>query len=250
MPEPEEEFLVLEVDSCERTCRVLTYVLESILFLAGAIVFGTAVFVWNNKDVDNWVGALNLTQYLHAITALMAGVMVLMTANFFGVAATHFWNFPLMVSYLVLVLVSFSIDLTAGIYVLMVGSHTTHGRTIVAQKFWEQMYSYGSDMGAKTTIDTIQFNLGCCGANYPTDWLKIHMWQPDTCRDVVTGNTIKWSCSEMVAINMETFTAMMCGISFITCFLQLFGVYFMSVQMAGVLRRRRAVRQEEAKDED
>jgi len=248
MADPQEEFLVLEVDSCERTCRMLTYVLESILFFGGAIAFGTCVFVWNNKDVDNWVGALDLAQYLDAITALMVGIMVLMTSNFFGCTATYFWNFPLMIMYLVLLVISFGINLTASVYVLEVGTHNTHARQIVRDKFAEQMYNYGSDMDAKTTIDTIQYNLGCCGAAYPTDWMKIHMWVPDTCRDVVTGNTIHMSCSEMVALTMETFTAMMAGISFIVCFLQLFGVYFMSVQMAGILRRRRAVAVEEAKD--
>lgn len=245
----DEEFITLEVDACERTCRALTYTLLSFLFLAESVVFGTGMWMWYNSNVANYVGGLGLNEYLAAVSVLMFAIALAMLAKFAAVFGTFFWNYPLLVTYEVVGLLAIALKVVSATYTLIYGSTTSALATaMIAQRFWDNMYTYSTDMNAKTTIDTIQYNLGCCGAKYPNDWMKIGMWVPNTCRDQVTGNQIHWSCSEMVGQTMEFYSAIMTGIAYITAFLELFGLYFVIVQIAGIRSRRRAIKREEKRN--
>jgi len=242
--EAEEEFTVLEVDACERTCRNLTYVLNAILLAASSVVFSVGLFVWYDKGIDNYIDNLDFHEYLTAISVLMAGAMLVMLASFCSFAATFSWNLCLMITFITLTLISFFVNASSGAIVLHYGSEKTYGYTYAGEKMAALIWEYNTSEEARLLVDTIQYELACCGSFDAMDYIKIHMEVPNTCRDQITGNQVHDTCAEMVSRTIETYTGILSGIAFCTCFLQLFGVYLMSVQIAGILRRRRAIRRD------
>ncbi|XP_018018060.1 tetraspanin-2A [Hyalella azteca] len=238
----EDEYSLYHMGTAERAGRTFMYSFNTLFFVAGSCMFSMGLFVQFDEGLKNSLGFLDFPEYYTANIIIMVGSTILMLGSVAGLVGTSYSNYFLLLMYLALSVISFSIDLGGAVYLLCQGLEATHAYPSIKETFQDYMYRYQYDMVAKYRVDVIQEYIGCCGAALPSDWVDIHMPVPNTCRNQITGNQYKNSCAEIMSRSLELYTGITSGLTLCICFLQLFTFIFVACIYRGVKQRQRAIK--------
>ncbi|KAF2364812.1 Tetraspanin/Peripherin, partial [Trinorchestia longiramus] len=203
-----------------KTGRFFMYTFNAIFFAFGSILFAFCLWIRFDPDMDDYVRNIDFMQYWDAVVICMVGAITVMIASALAFCGTYMWSKTLLIMYVVMSAVSFSLNLGGAIYLLSIGLESTKAFPFIQEQFRNLIYQYSYDMTAKRTVDIIQETIGCCGGYSASDWDEIHMPVPNTCRDQVTGNQYGDSCAEVVSWYLEFRTGWVSGIALCICFLQ------------------------------
>ncbi|XKL64647.1 hypothetical protein PGB90_004733 [Kerria lacca] len=76
------------------------------------------------------------------------------------------------------------------------------------------------DSHVSQTLNLIQEEVGCCGADGPNDYLDLKKPLPNECRDTVTGNAYFHGCTDEITWFLEDKSSWLSGLAFTLGFLQ------------------------------
>lgn len=68
-------------------------------------------------------------------------------------------------------------------------------------------------------INALSFQIGCCGADGPNDYLNLMQPLPSQCRDTVTGNPFYHGCVDELTWYFEEKAGWVAGLAMVVCML-------------------------------
>ncbi|GLH05531.1 Tetraspanin-2A [Gryllus bimaculatus] len=71
--------------------------------------------------------------------------------------------------------------------------------------------------------------VGCCGADGPSDYLLLHQPLPSECRDSVTGNAFFYGCVDELTWFFEEKSGWVCGLVMTLCAIQVINIVLCTV---------------------
>nr|CAD7203663.1 unnamed protein product [Timema douglasi]CAD7408999.1 unnamed protein product [Timema poppensis] len=118
--------------------------------------------------------------------------------------------------FIALQVVSFILGL-AGAAVLL--DHTTYDSSLqpLIRNSMNNLISTSQNENSANILRMIQENIGCCGADGPTDYINMKKPLPTECRDTVTGNAFFYGCVEELTWFLESKSGWVSGIAMALC---------------------------------
>jgi tetraspanin-9 len=179
--------------------KYIFFTFNIFLWLLGCGVLAVAIWLWGSHGES--VSIIPTHTFLSASSLCIISSILILIIGFMGCCGAFLENQCLLIGYFVLVLLVFSLEITAGTlgFVMkdqvrdIVHSELKVGirydyRTEVQIKVQSQNGSLNDrdSKGWSTTLDTIQNELQCCGADNHTDWYNIQAWPeeqrvPESC---------------------------------------------------------------------
>ncbi|GFS01828.1 tetraspanin [Elysia marginata] len=177
----------------------LPSVLALSAWLVGCAVLTVAIWVWASRGTS--MAVIPTYSFLTSSSlGIIAGVLIL-GIGFLGCLGAFFENQCLLIGYFVLVLFVFALEVTAGTLGFV---YKDRAREIVREELaggmrhdyltiaqLEAQNSSGTyydpdAQGWSTSLDSMQKDLRCCGADNYTDWYDVRAWPgerrvPDSC---------------------------------------------------------------------
>jgi CD63 antigen len=150
----------------------LIFAVTGVVFISvGAVIL--VVYNGYNNFVDSW---------FFAAPALMiiVGIIVFLV-SFFGCCGAVKENHCMIITFSVLLLVIFALELGAGITGYMMGGEISG---MLESRLNSTMRQYEGVEDIRHSWDIMQHDLQCCGMNGPTDWNQIGLRDnavPDSC---------------------------------------------------------------------
>lgn len=161
------------------TCVKYLLFLFNLIFAITGIVFisvGTVILVvYNEYDnfVDSWF-------FLAPILMIIVGVIVFLV-SFFGCCGAVKENHCMIITFSVLLLLIFALELGAGITGYMMRGEVGN---MLENRLNNTMRQYNSNDEIRHSWDVMQHDLKCCGMNTPSDWSHVGFMDnviPDSC---------------------------------------------------------------------
>jgi len=152
--------------------KTLMFIFNFIFWALGIAVL--AVGIWTRVELggSSWKDLLEDSTIPNAANLLIASGILVAIIGFFGCCGAIKENRCMLISYAILVLLIFIMEIATGIYAYtrkdkMEASVVKHLKSTVAT-------SYGrpekANLGLTKAVDWFQQNMKCCGALKPEDW--------------------------------------------------------------------------------
>ncbi|XP_033230609.1 CD63 antigen-like [Belonocnema kinseyi] len=168
--------------------KYLLFVFNLIFAITGVVLisFGGVILATYHdysNFVDNWLFAA-------PVLMIIVGVIVFLV-SFFGCCGAVKENHCMIITFSVLLLLIFALELGAGI-----SGYIMRGKvgTMLESRMNGTMHQYNEDEKVKNSWNIMQHDLDCCGINGPADWSKAGF------RD----NTLPISCCQNVPMKNTT----------------------------------------------
>lgn len=217
------------------TCLKTFLISYSLIFwLTGLILL--AVGVWGKVRLENYLllAADKSTNAPYVLIGTGASIIIFGLFGCFATCRGSPWMLKLYAMFLTVV---FLAELVAGIS----GFIFRHDlKDILEKAFNKAVTDYNS---TTSTLDSIQTNLGCCGANKFTDWngtvyfkehgipasccVNLTVCTPDVRKDMQKAAEVVYQkgCFLLVSTIMEANLGIIAGVSFGIAFFQLIGIF-------------------------
>nr|AJF38198.1 cd63 [Locusta migratoria] len=205
--------------------KYLLFTFNLLFVISGIVIVSVGALALSNfSSYDPFFGG---TVIAGPIVLLIVGVIVFIVA-FFGCCGALKENHCMVVTFSVLLLIIFAMELGGGIagYVL---------KEVLKDDVDNQLNStlskYGSNEDITKSWDIMQTDLHCCGINGPDDWIKAGMKIPASCCS--SGNHVNEVCGSPPFTNgcvesLENFithrAVVLGGVGIGIAFVQLVGV--------------------------
>ncbi|XP_029170963.1 CD63 antigen-like [Nylanderia fulva] len=216
------------------TCVKYLLFLFNLIFAITGIVFisvgGVILVVYNGYSnfVDSWFFAA-------PVLMIIVGVIVFLV-SFFGCCGAVKENHCMIITFSVLLLLIFALELGAGITGYMMRGEVAN---MLENRLNGTMRQYNINDDIRRSWDIMQHDLQCCGMNGPADWPKInyvdHAIVPDSCcKEVPTQskcdiNSISIQgdgCMMKLQSAIENNAMILGGVGIGVALIQLIGVIF------------------------
>ncbi|XP_066586848.1 CD63 antigen-like [Prorops nasuta] len=205
----------------------LIFAITGIVFMSvGAIIL--VVYNGYNNFVDSWFFAA-------PVLMIIVGVIVFLV-SFFGCCGAVKENHCMIITFSVLLLLIFALELGAGISGYMMSGEVS---TMLENRMNSTMHEYNSKDDVRKSWDIIQSDLQCCGMKGPFDWTSVRGFSnkvvPDTCcKEVAAGSTCDANaitirgdgCLTKLQAAIEENALILGGVGIGIALIQLIGVIF------------------------
>ncbi|CAB0037634.1 unnamed protein product [Trichogramma brassicae] len=161
--------------------------LFNLVFAITGIVFISvgAVILITYRDYNNFV---DIWMFAVPVLMIIVGVVVFIT-SFFGCCGAVKENHCMIITFSVLLILIFVLELGAGISGYMMRGKVS---SMLEKCMNDTLVAYNSREDYRTSWDIMQHDLQCCGVDRPSDWERAGF----------TGNTLPQSCcTEMQGID-------------------------------------------------
>lgn len=179
--------------------KYIFFVFNIFLWLVGCAVLAVAIWVWASRGTS--MAVIPTYSFLSSSSlGIICGVLIL-CIGFLGCCGAFFENQCLLIGYFLLVLFVFALEVTAGtlgfVYKsrardivkeeLAGGIRHDYLTTVQLEKQNSSAPYYDADAkGWSSSLDTMQTDLKCCGADNYTDWYDVRAWPgerrvPESC---------------------------------------------------------------------
>lgn len=139
----------------------LIFAITGIVFISvGAVIL--VVYNGYNNFVDSWFFAA-------PVLMIIVGVIVFLV-SFFGCCGAVKENHCMIITFSVLLLLIFALELGAGITGYMMRGEVGN---MLGNRLNDTMRQYNSNDDIRRSWDIMQHDLQCCGMNNPADWSRI-----------------------------------------------------------------------------
>ncbi|XP_001605038.2 CD63 antigen [Nasonia vitripennis] len=160
----------------------LIFAITGIVFISVGAVILIAYRGYSNF-VDIWMFAV-------PVLMIIVGVVVFIT-SFFGCCGAVKENHCMIITFSVLLLLIFALELGAGISGYLMRSKVS---SMLEKCMNDTLVSYKNRPDFRQSWDIMQHDLQCCGVHSPQDWARAGF----------TGNTLPNSCCTEIAANNPT----------------------------------------------
>ncbi|CAG2055322.1 unnamed protein product, partial [Timema podura] len=169
-------------------------------YIMGAALFGLSLWLKFEPGLQDWFDKLSLQAVYTGVYILIVVSALVMIVSFF----------------IALQVVSFILGL-AGAAVLL--DHTTYDSSLqpLIRNSMNNLISTSQNENSANILRMIQENIGCCGADGPTDYINMKKPLPTECRDTVTGNAFFYGCVEELTWFLEAKSGWVSGIAMALC---------------------------------
>lgn len=167
--------------------KYLTFLFNLIFAITGIvfIAVGTVILVvysGYNNFMDRWFFAA-------PVLMIVVGTVVFIV-SFFGCCGAVKENHCMIITFSVLLLLIFALELGAGIAGYMMRAEV---RSMVESRLNTTMEDYSTKDDIRKSWDIMQHDLECCGMNGPSDWSMTGVFADNTvplscCREVAEGS--------------------------------------------------------------
>lgn len=150
----------------------LIFAITGIVFISVGAVILVAYSGYNNF-VDSWFFAA-------PVLMIIVGVIVFLV-SFFGCCGAVKENHCMIITFSVLLMLMFALELGAGITGYMMRGEVGN---MLENRLNDTLREYNTKEDVRRSWDIMQHDLQCCGMNGPADWPKIGFPNnnvPDTC---------------------------------------------------------------------
>lgn len=212
--------------------KYLTFLFNLIFAITGIvfIAVGTVILVvYSGYDnfMDSWF-------FVAPMLMIIVGA-IMFIVSFFGCCGAVKENYCMMITFSVLILLIFSLELCAGI-----SGYTMRGevRKMVENRLNSTMEHYSNNDDIRRSWDIMQHDLQCCGMTGPNNWAQVGFLDnsvPNSCcKEVPEGgmcdlNSIymyQGGCMQNLQSAIEHNALILCGVGIGIAIIQLIGVIF------------------------
>nr|CAD7392098.1 unnamed protein product [Timema cristinae] len=202
--------------SCGKDTLLCKSSVDCVLQIMGAALFGLSLWLKFEPGLQDWFDKLSLQAVYTGVYILIVVSALVMIVSFVGCCgALMEQTLPLYV-FIALQVVSFILGL-AGAAVLL--DHTTYDSSLqpLIRNSMNNLISTSQNENSANILRMIQENIGCCGADGPTDYINMKKPLPTECRDTVTGNAFFYGCVEELTWFLEAKSGWVSGIAMTLC---------------------------------
>ncbi|KAK7864772.1 hypothetical protein R5R35_012268 [Gryllus longicercus] len=210
------------------TCvKYLLFVFNLLFVVSGIAVIVVGVMaMYPYKEYSTFMDA----KFAAGPLILIVVGAVIFVVAFFGCCGAVRENHCMVVTFSVLLLTIFCVELAAGIcgYV-----YRDDVKTGIEKQFKDSMDKYNSSKEIQDSWNVLQHDLKCCGADGPEDWAKHNMNIPSTCcgsaaegEKCEIANAYEQGCAPALKEQIEHFALIIGGVAIGIAFVQLVGVIF------------------------
>ncbi|XP_015604405.1 CD63 antigen isoform X2 [Cephus cinctus] len=205
----------------------LIFAITGIIFISvGAIIL--SLYNGYSNFVDNWFFAA-------PILMIVVGIVVFLV-SFFGCCGAVKENHCMIITFSVLLLLIFALELGAGI-----SGYTMRGevRTMLEERLNATMFEYKNNEDVGRSWNAMQHDLECCGLNSPLDWNHTGLFPgnnlPDSCcseipsTDKCDSNSVNVypnGCMNILRDTIENNALILGSVGIGIALIQLIGVIF------------------------
>ncbi|XP_032669102.1 CD63 antigen-like isoform X1 [Odontomachus brunneus] len=215
------------------TCVKYLLFLFNLIFAVTGIVFisvgAVILVVYNgyNNFVDSWFFAA-------PVLMIIVGVIVFLV-SFFGCCGAVKENHCMIITFSVLLLLIFVLELGAGITGYLMRGEISN---MLENRMNSTMRQYDVDESIRQSWDIMQHDLQCCGINGPTDWTQLgtvnNIIPESCCKELPTqgkcdSNSIhlyESGCMVRLEAAIESSALILGGVGVGVAIVQLIGVIF------------------------
>lgn len=205
----------------------LIFAITGIVFISvGAVIL--VVYNGYNNFVDSWFFAA-------PVLMIIVGVIVFLV-SFFGCCGAVKENHCMIITFSVLLLLIFALELGAGITGYMMRGEVGN---MLGNRLNDTMRQYGSSDDIRRSWDIMQHDLQCCGMNSPADWSRVGFVEntvPESCCKEVPSQGSKCDvnsihvngdgCMMKLQYAIENNAMILGGVGIGIALIQLIGVVF------------------------
>lgn len=167
------------------TCvKFLFFGFNVIFWLLGCAILG--IGIWLHISKGNYASVAPSFNFLSATALCIAAGGIVLVVGFFGCCGAIMENPCMLLTYFLLVVIIFVMEIVAGILAFVFRNEV---ETVLKNELLlgvREKYNTSSEQGLRDAWDSVQRNLKCCGVESYEDWYRISSWRkenrvPDSC---------------------------------------------------------------------
>nr|WJM99326.1 tsp-2a [Henosepilachna vigintioctopunctata] len=231
------------VQKFENHMNIIKY---SLLFTnAFEVILGICILIicfWLRYEagVYEWLDKLNaLSFYAGVYILIVAGLLVVGVAVFGCVTAMAENQFFLLL-YIAIQVLAFLLGLI-GSTVLLGNSARDSSFQPMVRESMRNLIMQAHFEPARQSLQLIQENIGCCGADGAKDYLNLNHPLPNECRDTVTGNPFFHGCVDELTWFFEAKCNWAAGIVLAICLLHVVNVVLSVIFIQGMKKEQKSL---------
>ncbi|XP_077291816.1 tetraspanin 2A [Arctopsyche grandis] len=187
-----------------------------ILWMLGAAIFGLAIWIRAEPGFNEWIIILKIQEYYIGIYILLISSVLIMIVSFVGCGAALMENTAFLTLFVISQIGGFIIGLAGTAVLLDFSTYDSKIQPLIRRTITEFINNPQHEY-SKRMLTMIQEEIGCCGADGPTDYMFLRKPLPAECRDTVTGNAFFYGCVEELTWYLEEKSGWLAGIVMVAC---------------------------------
>lgn len=194
------------------------FCLNAIIWILGCAMFGLSIWMRFEPIFEEWVEFLDMYEFYIGIYVLIATSVFVMAVAFIGCGAALMENILALYIHVGLQIFSFICGLAGAAVILDYSTYDSKIQPIIERSMYNLIRNSHHETPS-FILRIIQETVGCCGANGPRDYTRLHKPLPTECRDTVTGNAFHHGCVEELSWFLEARSGWLAGLAMALCML-------------------------------
>ncbi|GAB6027144.1 hypothetical protein CHUAL_013903 [Chamberlinius hualienensis] len=223
-------------EGCGITCLKYTlFFLNFAAWLIGVTILGMAIWILADQDMREFVEAMEFEYYYTSMYILVAVGFLVIVVGFLGCCGSITENICMIQAFFFIMIIVFIMELTAAIYLLVVGISTAEVDANVSDRMYRMLNDYNND-DVRWAMDTMQETMECCGVMNSYDYDNVNLPVPDSCRDPTTGNNFEDGCMEAFQEFFNTKSGVIAGLALLIACLHVAAIIMAACLCTGLKR--------------
>ncbi|KAM9214445.1 CD63 antigen [Leptosomus discolor] len=230
----------MAVEGGMKCVKFLVFVFNFIFWVCGVALIAIGIYVQVALDKTLLVSSSSST----AIAILVLGVIIFFI-SFFGCCSAWKESYCMVTTFASLLTIIFLAEIATAIAGYVFKDKV---RSVLEEGLWDSMREYGEDKALTETVDKIQRDLACCGANNYTDWSTIERFKvndtvPRSCCRVDTAScnvhpspatVYEKGCLQSMEAWMKKNILIVAAVALGIAFFEILGIIFACCLMKGI----------------
>ncbi|OXU24509.1 hypothetical protein TSAR_006933 [Trichomalopsis sarcophagae] len=203
----------------ERRIECVKYTLfcfSAVMWMLGTGMFGLSIWLRVEPGFQEWVDFLQIGEFYIGIDVLIFASVLVTVVSFFGCASALLENRLALLINIGLQGLSFVFGLAGSAVLLDYSTYDSQIQPLI-RKSMTNLIVNSQHEHVSVILRMVQENIGCCGADGPTDYLNLLKPLPTECRDTVTGNAFFHGCVEELTWFLEARAGWLAGLALALC---------------------------------
>lgn len=201
------------------TCLKYTlFCFNVIIWIVGVSMVGLTLWLKTEPGFNEWVNDLSIEEFFSGLYVLLAGGLVIMLVAFLGCCGALMENRVLLYAFMGTQALGFVLGLAGSAVLLDFSTINSRIEPLIRQAM-RNLIASSNNPRAASTLHMIQENVGCCGADGPSDYMSLKQPLSGSCRDTVTGNVYFYGCVDELTWFLQDKAAWICALAMLVCFI-------------------------------
>ncbi|KAF5270884.1 hypothetical protein FQR65_LT05401 [Abscondita terminalis] len=186
--------------------------------MIGAAIFALSLWLRFEPGLEEWIEKLELYGFYTGLYILILAGLLMMIVSFLGCLSVVNEHRVLLLGYVGSQALGFLIGSIGSAFLLENSTQDSSIQPVIRESIRRLIMNSHHEISQKT-LAMVQENIGCCGADGPSDYLDLKQPVPTECRDTVTGNSFYHGCVDELTWYFEEKAAWITGLTMVVCFL-------------------------------